>query len=137
LSVHLRFFEIIKELPNETVERFCDLDYSQEIAIVAEPLGKGRIVAVARLVIESSKKRGEFALVVADVWQGLGLGAELLDFTIKIARDYGLDQLRCFVSSDNPKMIGLAEKMGFRVKSDGDTIKMILLLTGFEDAPIA
>jgi acetyltransferase len=85
LSVHLRFFEIIKELPNETVERFCDLDYNQEMAIVAEPNGEGRIIAVVRLVIDTKRRRGEFAIVVTDAWQGLGLGAGLVDYIICIA----------------------------------------------------
>jgi acetyltransferase len=137
-SVHYRFLEIIKELPDETVEKFCNLDYNQEIAIVAEPQGTDRIVAVARLIVESEKRQGEFALVVADAWHGLGLGAKLLDYIIKIAQDYMLEEIHCFVSSDNLKMIGLAEKSGFKVTStDGDTLKMTLPLAKFENTPIA
>lgn len=128
-SVHFRFFEIVKELPNETVEKFCDLDYSQEMAIVAEPEGEEKIVAVARLMVDRKLSRGEFALVVADDWQGLGLGAELVAYLIKIARDYGLAELFCFVSSDNARMIGLAEKFGLKTKSsDGDTVEMAFKL---------
>ena len=81
-SVHFRFFEIIKELPNETIEKYCDIDYCREMAIVALPKGEGRIVAVARLEIDSKRRRGEFALTVADGWQGLGLGEELLNYLV-------------------------------------------------------
>ena len=129
-TVHFRFFEIIKELPNESLERFCNLDYSQEMAIVALPQSDGMIIAVARLVLDLDRRRGEFALTITDAWQGLGLGAELLSHLIVIARDYGLEEIHCFVSSDNPKMIGLAKKMGLIVKSsEGDMLEMALQLT--------
>jgi acetyltransferase len=128
--VHFRFLEIIKELPNETVERYCDLDYNQEMAIVALPKGGDKIIAVARLILNLKDSRGEFALVIADAWQGFGLGTELLGDLIKIARDYQLEELYCVLSSDNYKMIGLAEKFGLKVKStDGDTLEMTLKMT--------
>lgn len=137
-SVHFRFFEIIKELPNESVERFCNVDYSQEIAIVALPQGENKIVGVARLEVEPKARRGEFALVVADAWQGRGLGIELLGYLIRIARDYALLELHCFVSSDNLRMIGLAEKFGLRVKSsEGEVLDMSLHMENSDIVPFA
>ncbi|HEX7482647.1 MAG TPA: hypothetical protein VF350_04185, partial [Candidatus Bathyarchaeia archaeon] len=50
-TLHFRFLEIIKELPNEEVERYCDLDYNQEIAIIALPKGEEKIIAIARLIL--------------------------------------------------------------------------------------
>jgi acetyltransferase len=129
-SVHFRFLEIIKDLSNEAIERYCNLDYNQEIAIVALPRDERNIIAVARLMFSLKQKRGEFALVIADAWQGFGLGTELLAYLIKIAREYQLEELYCTLSSDNQKMIGLAEKFGLKVKStDGDTREMTLKLT--------
>jgi acetyltransferase len=129
-SVHFRFLEIIKELPNETVTKYCNLDFNQEMAIVALPKDGGKIIAVARLILSLKDRRGEFALVIADAWQGFGLGTELLAYLIKIARDYQLDELYCVLSSDNVRMIGLAEKFGLKVNStDGDTREMTLKLS--------
>jgi acetyltransferase len=129
-SIHFRFLEIIKEIPNEDVERYCDLDFNKEIAIVAMPIGETKIIAVARLMLSRKDRQGEFALVIADAWQGFGLGTELLAYLIKIARDYQLDELNCVLSSNNFRMIGLAEKFGLKVKStDGDTLEMSLKLT--------
>ena len=129
VSVHYRFLEIIKELPNETVERYCDLDYNHEMAIVALPKDESKIVAVTRLMVYRKGRKGEFALVVADAWQGFGLGAELLGDIIKIAKDYGLEELGSVVSNDNVRIIGLAKKFGLKVKSsDGDTLEMALKL---------
>ncbi len=128
-TVHYRFLEIIKELPNETVEKYCNLYYGKEMAIVALTKGDSKIVAVVRLMVDREVRNGEFALVVADAWQGIGLGAALLEYVIQIAGDYGLLELHCTVSSDNLKMIGLAEKFGLKVKStDGDTVEMTLRL---------
>ena len=130
VSVHFRFLEIIKELPNEDVARYCDLDFNQEMAIVALPISGEKIISVARLIMSLKDRRGEFALVIADAWQGFGLGTELLGDLIKIARDYQLEELYCVLSSDNYKMIGLAEKFGLKVKStDGDTLEMTLKMT--------
>ena len=129
-SVHFRFLEIIKELPNEEVERYCNLDYNHEMAIIALPISDNKIIAVARLILSLKDRRGEFALVVADAWQGVGLGTELMAYLIKIARDYQLEELYCTLSSNNVKMIALAEKFGLKVKStDGDTLEMTLKLT--------
>jgi acetyltransferase len=100
------------------------------MAIVALPKSEGKIIAVARLILSLKQKRGEFALVIADAWQGLGLGTELLAYLIKIARDYQLEELYCTLSSNNQRMIRLAEKFGLKVKStDGDTREMTLKLT--------
>jgi acetyltransferase len=128
-SIHYRFLEMVKELPHESVERFCDLDFGREMAIVVLPESDDEIIGVVRLMVNRGLGRGEFALVVADECQGFGLGAELVDYVIKIARDYGLMELYCTVSSDNLRMVGLAEKFGMKVKStDGDTIEMTLRL---------
>ena len=128
-SVHFRFLEIIKDISNQAVERYCDLDYNQEMAIVAQPKDESKIIAVARLILSLKDKRAEFALVIADAWQGFGLGKQLLAYLIKIARDYQLEEIHCVLSSDNKRMIGLAEKFGLKVKStDGDTREMTLKL---------
>jgi acetyltransferase len=129
-SVHFRFLEIIKDLSNEDVARYCDLDFNQEMAIVALPISGEKIISVARLIMSLKDRRGEFALVIADAWQGFGLGTELLAYLIKIARDYQLEELYCVLSSNNDRMIKLAEKFGLKVKStDGDTREMTLKLT--------
>ena len=129
-SVHFRFLEIIKDFSNEVVKRYCDLDYNQEMAIVVLPKGGSKIIAVARLILSLKDRRGEFSIVIADAWQGVGLGTELLAYLIKIARDYQLEELYSVLLSDNYRMIGLAEKFGLKVKStDGDTLEMTLKLT--------
>jgi acetyltransferase len=128
-SLHFRFLEIKKEVPQEMLIRLCNLDFCREIAIVAQPEGEGEIVGVARLTLDGSGRRGEFALVVADAWQGKGLGELMMAFTVEIARDYGLCEMHFFVSIDNYRMMTLAKKLGMQTQSsDGDTVEMNLQL---------
>ena len=34
--MRFRFFQLVKDVPHETLTRYCNLDYDREIAIVAE-----------------------------------------------------------------------------------------------------
>ena len=117
-SSRFRFFYIIKEITHEMLSRFCNIDYDREMAIIAEYTsdGKKRNVGVGRLIIEPGRETGEFAIVVADDFQGSGLGLKLLDNMIGVAQDKGLNSIYGIVLNDNWKMIGLAKNLGFTVK---------------------
>ncbi len=88
-SIRYRFFQIIKDTPHETRVRYCNIDYDREIAIVPELTEEGRrkILGVVRVSIEPDGKAGEIAFIVADPWQGLGLGTKLVDYAIEICKD--------------------------------------------------
>ena len=55
---------MIKEATEEMVSKFCDIDYENEIAIIAEynSNGKKRNVGVIRLFIDLNLQTGEFAI---------------------------------------------------------------------------
>jgi len=63
-SSRYRFFNVIKEATEEMVSKFCDIDYENEIAIIAEynSNGKKRNVGVIRLFIDLNLQTGEFAI---------------------------------------------------------------------------
>jgi len=71
---------------------------------------------VGRLIIEPGGEAGEFAIVVADDFQGNGLGLKLLDNLIGIAQDKGLKSIYGIVLNDNARMLGLVKKLGFSVR---------------------
>ncbi|MGF3522733.1 MAG: acetate--CoA ligase alpha subunit, partial [Candidatus Bathyarchaeia archaeon] len=79
-SIRYRFFQLLKDTPHEVRVRYCNIDYDREIAIVAELTEKGQrqILGVTRLSIEPDGKSGEIAFLVADQWQGLGLGTKMV-----------------------------------------------------------
>jgi len=130
-SIHYRFFQIIKDTPHETRVRYCNIDYDREIAIVPELTEEGRrkILGVVRVSIEPDGKAGEIAFIVADPWQSLGLGTKLVDYTIEICKERGIETLYAIILPDNYRAISLLKKMGFNIKylEDG-TVKGTLNL---------
>jgi acetyltransferase len=130
-TLHFRFFEIIKELPHETLTRYCNLDYDREIAIVAELKEKNRqIIGAARLIVEPDGRSGEYAVLLGDQWHGLGLGLKLMEIIIGISRDMRLERIFGFVIANNYKMLRVCDKLGFSTeKSDEDMVKVTLSLS--------
>ncbi|MEM3725922.1 MAG: GNAT family N-acetyltransferase [Candidatus Bathyarchaeia archaeon] len=130
-SIRYRFFQIIKDTPHEVRVRYCNIDYDREMAIVAELTenGRRRIVGVVRVSLEPDRKTGEIAFIVADPWQGLGLGTKMVDYAIEVCRDMGVETLYAIMLPDNKRAINLTKKMGFTLKTMEDgTIKGILNL---------
>jgi acetyltransferase len=132
-TMRFRFFQIIREMSHDTLTRYCNIDYNREIAIVAEIEEDKmiKIIGIARLVLQPGWKRGEFAVVVGDEWQGLGLGSKLVDYIVEIGRDMGLESVCGDVLSRNLKMFRLCTKKGFRMEAvDEEITKATLDLKG-------
>jgi acetyltransferase len=130
-SIRYRFFQIIKDTPHEIRVRYTNIDYDREIAIVAELTEEGRrkILGVVRLIIEPNGKAGEIAFIVADPWQGLGLGTKMVDYMIETCKERGLETIYGIVLPDNHRAINLMKKMGFNIQYlDGGTVKATLNL---------
>jgi acetyltransferase len=128
-SVRFRFFQIIKEMSHDILSRYCNLDYDREIAIVSE-LNDGRLIGIVRLILDSDRKKGEFAIMVGDEWHGLGLGSKLMDHILMIASDLKIKAVYSHVSSANLKMVNLCGKMGFENKAmDEYTVEMWKTIT--------
>jgi acetyltransferase len=77
--------------------------------------GKEQVVGVSRYVTDTDAESCEFALVVADAWQGLGVGTELMKALISRAREKGLRRMYGEVLAQNGKMLDLARALGFGV----------------------
>jgi acetyltransferase len=128
--MRFRFFEIIKEMSHEMLARYCNLDYDREIAVVAELNDDNKpIIGAVRLIRDSSGKSGEFAVLVSDKLQGLGLGSKLMDLLVEIGKDMRVDKIYGYVSANNYKMLQLCKKKGFKVETfDEETTKASLVL---------
>ncbi|HLN90148.1 MAG TPA: GNAT family N-acetyltransferase [Candidatus Binatia bacterium] len=128
-SIRYRFFQMLKDTPHEVRVRYCNIDYDREIAIVAEIVenGKRKILGVSRLSIEPDQKSSEMAFIVSDYWQGLGLGTKMVDYTLDLAKEKGLESVYSIMLQDNYRALSLTKKMGFKLEylHDG-TVKAIL-----------
>jgi len=130
-SIRYRFFQIIKDTPHEVRVRYCNIDYDREIAIVAELTEDGRrkILGVVRLIVEPDGRSGEIAFIVADPWQGLGLGTKMIEYVIEICKEKGLESIYGIMLPDNRRAIRVMQDMGFAVEyCDDGTVKGTLNL---------
>lgn len=124
-----RFFQVIKQITHEMHVRLCNIDYEREMAIVAE-IREGerrRLIGMGRLIIEPDLKKAEFAVVVHDDFQGLGLGYKLVDMVIGIGHEKGVEEIYGFVLSDNVKMLSMCNKLGCSIRPMEDDISKVTL----------
>jgi acetyltransferase len=80
------------------------------------PIEKERIVGVSRYVTDPDLTSCEFALVIADDYNGKGLGTRLMESIMEAARDKGLTEMYGLVLANNATMLRLLRRLGFEVK---------------------
>jgi acetyltransferase len=125
-SIWMRFRYLFKETTHEMATRFCFVDYDRTMAIVAE-IGTDsarELIGVARLVADADHRDAEFAILVADAWQGRGLGTLLTDFCFKICRRWGIERVLVETTTDNQRMQSILRHHDFeqRKASDGEVL---------------
>jgi acetyltransferase len=118
-SILFRFFSPLKMLPHRMLARFTQIDYDREIALVAlcgvEPNEK--MLGVARVITDIyNRKHAEFSVIVGDLWQGKGIGAELLKRCLSISKERGIEKVTGIVLPENTQMLALGKKLGFSAK---------------------
>lgn len=121
-SRYTRFMSMVKELSPDMLERAVHPQTARDLALVAEinaPDGID-IVGGARYYVEADGERCEFAVTVADGWQGVGLASRLMRELIQAARARGLARMEGFVLAGNDGMLKLARRLGFTVGTDPD-----------------
>jgi len=113
-SRYHRFHFGLRRLPDELLRQMTEIDQWQHVALVARPAEqpRGAIVADARYVRAADTDEAEFAIVVADAWQGSGLGRELLQRLVRHARESGVRRVWGDVLWGNLPMIGLVRALG-------------------------
>jgi acetyltransferase len=125
LTIHQRYFENLgfdARTAHERLARVCFTDYDRELALVAEtadPAGGGPVIAgVGRLSRLRDGLSAEFAILVADPWQGRGFGSELLRRLVDAGRQEGVRRIVADILAGNGAMIRLAQAQGFRLSGD-------------------
>ncbi|MBN1896501.1 MAG: bifunctional acetate--CoA ligase family protein/GNAT family N-acetyltransferase [Candidatus Aenigmarchaeota archaeon] len=117
-----RFFELIKDITHDMLIRYTQIDYDREIAIIAEIEERGRkkMAGVVRLIADPYNETAEFAIVVADPWQNLGLGDRFTDYILEIARKRGIKKVYANFMKENHIMRKMFEKRGFKITANDD-----------------
>jgi acetyltransferase len=114
-----RFFRTVVELPASLLRSFTSIDYHDHLALLASVLVDGEEVAIAEARYILSREGAEFALAVADHWQGQGIGRLLLERLECRAASEGVNRLYAEVLPANAPMLRLAMKAGFALAQKG------------------
>ena len=105
-----RFHSPVHRLPIALVERLVHVDHADREAVVA--LVGGEVVGVARYDRSPTDPgEAEFAVVVEDDWQGVGLGRQLLDELTALAARRGVHTMTATVQADNDRMVHLIRRL--------------------------
>ena len=122
-SRYFRFMQAVHELTPEMLVRFTQIDYDREMALIAvvepEP-GVEKQVAVARYTANPDRRSCEFAVVVADEWQGRGIGTHLMHSLMGVAKSRGITLMEGEIITGNTHMLGLMRRLGFKVRPNLD-----------------
>ncbi len=115
-TVRLRFFSVHPHLSPREVMRFTQVDHHDREARVA--VSDDEIVGVGRYERLADSDRAEVAFVVADAWQGNGVGAALLRDLVARARREGIHVLVAETLQGNRAMLAVFAHAGLAMRSE-------------------
>ena len=133
-SLYRRFMIPVKSLPDALIERFTQIDYDQELALVAiEPASveypSGRLLAIARVLPTAVAHLAEFAIVVGDWLHKSGLGHALMQRLIAASRARGYTVIEGTVLAENFPMLAFCASLGFTIhRHPEDPVERIVRL---------
>jgi GNAT superfamily N-acetyltransferase/acyl CoA:acetate/3-ketoacid CoA transferase beta subunit len=119
-TVYYRFFTHLKRFPQREIQQFVYIDHRQDEAVVLTVPGANReeIIAVGRYYLDTKTNRAEVAFVVADDWQGRGIGKFLLATLSRVAKRNGIRGFTAEVLADNKAMQAVFNRSGLTVNSE-------------------
>ena len=118
---YLQAMNLSQRIGHERLSRLSFVDYAREIALLVlqqDPeTNQPEIMGIGRLAKRPGNSVAEFGLLVSDQFQHQGLGKELLQRLLQIARDEQITTVYGDVLTENTEMINLVEKLGFRMEA--------------------
>lgn len=121
-----RFHGAVRLSPSH-FRQMSTIDPSNQLAVVVSTMvgGSEQLIADARYVVEPGGQGAEFALLVADRWQGQGVGAWAMQVLQRAATNAGLIWLQGDVLQDNLPMLGLMRRCGFALSPDAEDDRIV------------
>ncbi len=122
-SRYLRFFTSPRRMPHTWAQRFACVDYGRDMALVGVTATEGssnEIVALAQYTIDYRSGMAEAAIMVADEYQGQGIGKFLFDYLVQIARENGVKGFFADVLAQNRAMLNLLARSGYKAHMEQD-----------------
>ncbi len=121
-SVRTRYMMHTTVFPHRDIQRFTNIDYRQDVAIVGIiPRVSGEeIVALAQYFLDPKTRDAEVAFLVQDEWQQKGMGTFLLDYITKIAKQRDVKKFYAKVLPANERMLAIFHNSGYKVNTEFD-----------------
>jgi len=123
LSLESRYQRMLSggtKVTPEWIDSMTHIDYQHHMAFAVTTVVDGveQFVGVGRYVVDSHKSTAEIALVLADAWQGRGVGRRLLATLFEHAQTAGVREAVGVVLATNKAMLRLARSMGFAMSAE-------------------
>ncbi len=129
-SKYFRFMQSLHELTPEMIVRFTQIDYDREMAFVA--LGDNgsmpHELGVGRYMMNPDGRSADFALVVADDCQCMGIGSRIMKTLMQTAKSKGISFFESEVLLANNPMLSLVKKLGFSIEAiagDNEIVRVV------------
>jgi len=123
LSLESRYQRMLSggtKVTPEWIDSMTHIDYHRHMAFAVATVigGIEQFVGVGRYVVDAATFSADIALVLADAWQGQGLGRRLLETLLEHARSAGVREAVGVVLATNVAMLRLARSMGFALNAE-------------------
>src|ERR1700687_5060885 len=123
LSLESRYQRMLSggtKVTPEWIDSMTHIDYQRHMAFAITTVSDGaeKFVGVGRYVVDAVTLNADVALVLADAWQGQGLGRRLLTTLLDHAQTAGVHEAVGVVLATNVAMLRLIRSMGFAVTAE-------------------
>lgn len=128
-TLYLRLQYSANSASERDLARLLDLDYYDRFAIaaIAMEADEEHIVGVSRYARIDASRRAECAIVVADAWQGRGLGSELMRALVTAAAARDIDCLEGTTLAENGRIAEWARRFGVAVRTQPNSGGLMLV----------
>ncbi len=119
-SNYRRFIMLRRYLPHEVIQKFVAIDYTKQMVLLVTVQEGERevVVGVGQFVVMEEKHTAEIALAVRDEYQKRGIGTELLQYLIQVARRQGLLGFTADILGENEPVLKLMAKSGLETHKE-------------------
>jgi GNAT superfamily N-acetyltransferase len=121
-TVQQRFLGPKRRFSASELVYLTEVDGHEHVAVVAERAdAPGRLAAVGRWVrLPGEEATAEFAIVVDDALQGLGLGSVVADELARRAKEEGVTRFTASMLSDNRAIVALMARLATHLERHPD-----------------
>jgi len=119
-DLRLRFFAVLPGISPEMAPTLTRVDFTSDMALIAERLDKEEILGVARYMSDAVAQEAEFAVLLRSDCKGQGIGWKLMQRLVEAAREQCIKRLTGWVLVENTNMIKFCRELGFSIRRNPD-----------------